>query len=258
LIIFQSEDQAWSHHRRHTAPPFNEKSNVLVWQEAIRLSTEMIEHWRHQYSQTSSPTEFIVANTRADILKLTLYVLCSAGFGVKLPFQNAVEATTTDTKTLFRDAKVAPSGYQFTFRSVMEYLNTNLFGVFFANGIIPKWIPRSMLPFWKTDFDAYDDLVKYFRALISSAETSKSSIPNLLQEMVRSQTHSDQAQECGLSDLEIQGNMFIFVIAGHETTATALRFALVLLAIDQETQNRMSKEIIEALHSQPVDPAKWD
>jgi cytochrome P450 len=53
--------------------------------------------------------------------------------------------------------------------------------------------------------------------------------------MLRSQ-YNDKGQERGLSDREIQGNMFIFVIAGHETTATALRFALVLLAIDPETQ----------------------
>lgn len=58
------------------------------------------------------------------------------------------------------------------------------------------------------------------------------------------------------SDWEIQGNMFIFVIAGRETTATALRFALVLLAVDQETQNWVSKDILEATRSEPIEPAK--
>ncbi|KAJ5625301.1 cytochrome P450 [Penicillium lagena] len=181
-----------------------------------------------------------------------------AGFGVKLPFQNVVDATMTSSKALFRDTQLPPHGYQFTFRSVMEYLNKNLMSVFFANWIIPQWIPRGMLPFWKRDFYAYDDLVKYFRALISSTDTSQSSPPNLLEEMVRSQLDNDKGQERGLSDWELQGNMFVFIIAGHETTATALRFALVLLAIDQEIQNWMSKDILEVIRSEPVEPAKWD
>lgn len=127
-------------------------------------------------------------------------MLCSAGFGVKLPFQNAVEATMADTEALFRDVELPPPGYQFTFRSVMEYLNMNLTGVFFCeqDHFTCGMIPRGMLPFWKTDFYAYDDLIKYFRALISSADTSEPPTPNLLEEMVSSQLDNDKGQLCGI------------------------------------------------------------
>lgn len=232
----------------------------MVWQEAIRLTTEMMEHWAEEYSQDTSQSEFNVPCAREDILKLALNIICSAGFGVKLPFKAALEATTRDTQQLFRDAITPPPGYHFTFRSVMEYLNQNITTVFLANTILPRWIPRVLVPFLRNSFKAYDDLEKYFRALIASVEMEKSSAHNLLGELVRARNHGadSSTHDRGLADAEIQGNMFIFMIAGHETTATTLRFTLVLLALHQDIQNWLVEGIREATSDVPANPAEWD
>lgn len=227
----------------------------------------MLEHWKEEYSRDISHSDFIVDNAREDILKLTLNIICSAGFGVTLPFKGALEASTKDTQQLFRDAIAPPPGYHFTFRSVMEYLNQNITTVFLANAILPRWVPRVLVPFLQSGFDAYDDLEKYFQALIASAEWQKSSAHNLLGELVRARSSSgthtvaadiSSTNDRGLSDSEIQGNMFIFMIAGHETTATTLRFTLVILALHQDVQDWLVDGIHDATRDAPNSPEEWD
>ncbi|RLM01705.1 hypothetical protein CFD26_109033 [Aspergillus turcosus] len=52
--------------------------------------------------------------------------------------------------------------------------------------------------------------------------------------------------------------MHIFTIAGHETTATTLRFTLLLLALHQDVRDWLYEGILEAIHGEPEDVAQWD
>lgn len=59
-----------------------------------------------------------------------------------------------------------------------------------------------------------------------------------------------------LSDSEILGNAFIFILAGHETTANAMHFALVLLALNPQSQRRLQQAISDIVGDRPV--SQWD
>jgi len=50
-----------------------------------------------------------------------------------------------------------------------------------------------------------------------------------------------------LSENELYGNLFIFILAGHETTSTTLTFSLLLLAIYPEIQEKLYKEVNKAI-----------
>uniref|UniRef100_A0A7S0MGA5 Cytochrome P450 n=1 Tax=Cryptomonas curvata TaxID=233186 RepID=A0A7S0MGA5_9CRYP len=52
---------------------------------------------------------------------------------------------------------------------------------------------------------------------------------------------------CGMSDEEVQDNCLTFLLAGHETTATAMAWALVLLSRHPEARARVLEEIRSAL-----------
>eukprot|EP01080_Neovahlkampfia_damariscottae_P008182 gene8182-10_t len=56
-----------------------------------------------------------------------------------------------------------------------------------------------------------------------------------------------------LSLEELEANSFAFFIAGHETTANALSFAIQLLAKDQKVQEKARKEITEVLGNKECD-----
>lgn len=222
----------------------------------------MADYWDAMYSDPSnSVSSFVVPDAREDILKLSLNIICGAGFGVRLPFKPALKATADDAGDLFKDAATPSPGYHFTFRGVMEYMNRSMMSVFVANGILPKWIPRFTLPFLKKDFAAHKDLGNYLHALVKDAEKSESETHNLLGRLVRSRREEEEIttkRNPGLSDAEILGNVFIFSIAGHETTATTLRFALALLAIHSDVQEKLYNELQTILRDEPADPAEWD
>lgn len=63
---------------------------------------------------------------------------------------------------------------------------------------------------------------------------------DLLGSIVRGSTGSKSAT---LSEEEMIGNIFVFVLAGHETTATTLQTALILLACFREVQQEVQGEI---------------
>ncbi|OJJ34477.1 hypothetical protein ASPWEDRAFT_60847 [Aspergillus wentii DTO 134E9] len=253
--VLTCEDTKWSHHRRHTAPSFNEKNNALVWQETIRQTTEMIEYW----VETNPAEQFTVENVKIDILKLTLNVICGAGFGVQMPFKPVSQTPVDDgERSIFRDSSTPPSGFKYTFRSVMGYMSENLFSVVGANMLAPKWIPRFLMPFFNNDFAAHRDLGVYLQRLMTTAKQKPDTgVANLLQGMVSSKAEgsSSSAKGGSLSDLEILGNMHVLTVAGHETTATTMRFALVLLALHQDVQDWVYRSVKEVVGESP---AEWD
>ena len=54
----------------------------------------------------------------------------------------------------------------------------------------------------------------------------------------------------GLSDDDVRDEVIIFLIAGHETTGSALAFTLYLIGRDQEVQERVRAEALEAASGQ--------
>ncbi|KAL3457039.1 cytochrome P450 [Aspergillus heterothallicus] len=249
--VFTSEGPQWAYHHRYTAPAFNDKNNALVWEGTISQVQEMVEYWRERYScHGQDGPEFVVPDVREDILKLSLNVISDAAFGVRLPFKPSSGVVQDNSDDLFKDSDVPPASYRFTFRGVMEYMNRSMLSVFVANGILPKWVPRTIVPFFKKDFAAHEDLEHYLRALIKKAESSEDDTHNLLERLVRSRREGQEVtskRDPGLSDAEVLGNVYIFSIAGHETTATTLRFALALLAVDESIQDVLYREIVDFL-----------
>ena len=72
-----------------------------------------------------------------------------------------------------------------------------------------------------------------------------------------SSTNTTKDPSSLLSDSSIIGNAFIMIVAGHETTANTLHFALLELANNPATQRRLQKDI-DALFGRHTDPSTWD
>lgn len=220
----------------------------------------MIEQWAEAspLDSTRGPG-FTAECTRDDIHKLTLNVLSGAGFGVKAPFK-PLPQDSLKNEDIFRDSPTPPAGFDFTFGAVVAYMNVNIPTMALANNMLPKWIPRVLVPFFKKDFAAHRDLDKYLQRLITTTESRLSgqeNPSNLIEGMLISRKPGD-SKDSGLSDREIISNMHLFTIAGHETTATTLRFAFVLLALHQNVQDWVYNGISEAVKDEPPSIGDWN
>ena len=231
----------------------------------------MIEHWRDRTSPADASTGAMVVRTsREDILKFTLNIFSSAGFGVHMPFKPVPQEAATAPDDIFKDTVTPAPGFEFTFRAVVAYMNTHLKAVVAANMVLPAWMPRALMPFFRCEFAAYRDLRAYLHKLVergqaARAEGNGEGKSDLLQGMLAARDYARNAgppetgsKDVGLSDSEVVGNAFIFIVAGHETVATTLRYALVLLALNQDAQDWLYKGIVEATQDASSDPASWD
>ena len=59
-----------------------------------------------------------------------------------------------------------------------------------------------------------------------------------------------------MSDREILGNAFVFILAGHETTANSIHFSLVLLAMNIAAQRRLQRDLDDIFQGKPAN--EWD
>ena len=218
-----------------------------------------------------SSDDFKVSGSREDILKLTLQVISSAGFGVSLPFMPSTitesSYSKSDIKSIYEDGPVPPPGFSFTFRSVSAYMQEHLNTIIFSLQLFPSWVPRWTVPLFKNELAAFDDMGKYMRTLalvakadldISSEDKSSNNLARLMAKANVPKEKTTQSKSPQLTDEELVGNLHIFTVAGHETTATTTRFALVLLALHPEKQRWLRLGIRDALQGQSDDPQKWD
>ena len=74
--------------------------------------------------------------------------------------------------------------------------------------------------------------------------------PNLISALIRANDEAkkdDSKSRARLSDEEVRGNIFVFIVGGLETTAVTLGYALALLALSPEVQDWIIEELDEVL-----------
>ncbi|KAL2408265.1 Cytochrome P450 monooxygenase ORF6 [Exophiala dermatitidis] len=229
--------KVWDRHRKITVPPFNEQNSALVWREAGEQADQMLAIWRSKAEVTS---------TQSDVHAVALNVLCGAGFGVHSSF--------VDTR-LPPDHSLSAEEY-LGYRESLRVLLANIvplvvLGLLKKVGV-PNWIWFGNM---RKVAVAYDEFKGYMSELITRERTAIEqgdfSRHNLMSELVRAQEQSKQAAggdketatTVGLSEDEVYGNLFIYNLAGHDTTAGALHFAITLLAVYPEWQTWIAEEI---------------
>ena len=81
---------------------------------------------------------------------------------------------------------------------------------------------------------------------------------DLLSALVRASIPTPDSKLAGptLTDVDILGNAFIFILAGHETTANTIHFALVYLALHPRVQRRLQADLDAIFGGRP--PSEWD
>lgn len=213
--VISSEGNAWRHHRKLTRPAFSEKNNQLVWKESLELSKVMIS--RLQGLSTGSST---VVNVGEDIMRLSLDVLGRAGLG-------GTSASFTYV-----------SGHIVSIMALM---------------MLPKWIiHRVPAMVVRKSIKAYEDWKSQMQAMIRTrrsailAGSHESFGTDLIDQLVKGQSIRSgvhMSPSISLSDSEVLGNLFVFMVAGHETSANTIHFTLILLALHPNTQKKVHKEL---------------
>jgi cytochrome P450 len=228
------EGETWQRHRKITTPPFNERNSSLVWTESVRQAREMLQGWLSKgYDRTTGTVE--------DTSLLALHVLTGAGFGISYPFDS--------------ELKTPAAGHSMSYRDALQTVISHVFvTVMIGSAKVPSWLlPKSVavVGVAMTEFKQYMvEMVTKEKAAHARGDAAGA---NLMSSLVHASEEAERAggkgvqSKGGLTDDEIYGNLFIYNIAGHETTANILAYAVAFLACYPQWQEWLGEEIDRVL-----------
>ena len=174
-----------------------------------------------------------ITSLEDDVHTVALHVLTRVGFGVENDFVEGVSRANPGYKLPFRDA------LQLILRRTLLILiigRKNL-----LSPMMPAYIQK--LGTAVEEYDRYvRDLLRDQQKAIAQGKEPQNNLLNLLLRASDNEKASGHASQT-LSDEEIRGNTFIFNIAGHDTTANTLAFAIAMLAGHPKVQDWLSEEI---------------
>lgn len=249
--LVSSEGAMWRHHRKITSPPFTERNNVMVWQESLHQAQSMMTGWVGKNDRTGS-----IWTVATEAMRLSLHVISRAGFGVSLKWPHE------------EDAAPIPKGHTMSYKAAIETLLENILVIM----LTPSWmLTRSPLKIHKKANEAYREWGQYMREMyhdkreeIRSGESREGL--DLMGALIKgagmtAETLNSSDPEKGpskqlLTDEEILGNAFVFILAGHETAANTIHFSILFLAMRMASQKNLQKDLDAIFGDRPV--SEWD
>jgi cytochrome P450 len=233
------DGEEWARHRRLTAPCFNENVSAVVWEESRRQAKAMLRYY------TDTAQNGTVNSLLDDTRTIALNILSHVGFGVANDWVAEGAASPTGVAKLEK-------GYHMSFRDALHRSLGNMIAV----TIFGRKLIQSKMAAYLGYQDlgcAFEDTGRYIasfldrerdRLAISSANEAR---PNLTSALLRASEEAKKEEggktRMSMTDTEIVGNLFIFSVAGHDTTANTLMYAICLLAIFPKWQDWVREEL---------------
>jgi len=232
--IVSANDGVWKKHRVVADPAFAENHMNYLVQESAKSAILLIKRMESSRINTK-----LVIDSVAEMQDVTLDIIGKVAFGYDLGIFNPKKA-------------VAP--HSITFEEALK-LTTTL-GLL-VGGLLPLWSRR----FFPETTIALKETEKYMMELIKFRldhlnDTNKHDLLSLLVS-----SNAEQIKETSLTDQELVSDVFVFLIAGHETSATTLSWMLYELALNKRVQDKMykeAKEILSNLKPDELDVTTYD
>lgn len=219
----------------------------------------MLTGWLGKDGDDSGPVSDVAAQT----MRLSLHVISRAGFGVRMlwPHEEVNQK--------------APEGHTMTYKDALSSLLENIITVM----LTPKWmLPRSPFKFHK---EANESFVEWGRYMNEMYQAKKAEVvrgesregmdlmgalvkgAGITNQSVDSNGHVDPEKAGSsskqlLTDEEILGNAFVFILAGHETAANTIHFSLLFLAMNWSSQQRLQSDLDEIFGDRPISEWSYD
>lgn len=198
--------------RRLAQPAFHRRALVGYAEQMLRAAAEMHRDW----------ADGAVIDVHAAMQKVTLEIAAATFFG--------------------RDARVDPA-------VIREVLDGLLWGFKLALMPFGGVLGKLPLPQNRRARRAFDALDRTIREIIAKARAGTDERTDLLSLLVGAR--DEEGGYRPLDDGEIRDECYVILMAGHETTATGLTWALHHLAREPAAQERLEREVDDVLGGRP-------
>ncbi|KAI3338270.1 cytochrome P450 [Ustulina deusta] len=226
--IGSTEGDLWKIHSRIASPSFDEYTQKLVWTETQRHTSLLMSSW-------SASRGFAFEK---GVYTLTMDVMGAVSFGQQSEENNCEE-------------ELLPKGHKLPLLGALRGVIMHLPHIL----LVPKTLLRYS---WLGVYTAYVELEQYMDELLvqGTKDLSKGSVgsrskENLLKAILRSSKENEEklsgamGAKVSLTNEEIKGNLFIFLLAGYDTTANTIIYACIILALYPDIQGKVLNEVRE-------------
>ncbi|KAL8857109.1 MAG: hypothetical protein Q9178_006285 [Gyalolechia marmorata] len=269
--VVSTEGNLWRHHRKTVSPPFNEKNNRMVWDESLRQAQSMVTGWMAHQTESSATIDRVAE----DCMKLSLHVISCAGFGVNLDWPDPEDReekalanghASPNTKKETKASEMSGE-HKMSYVDALQSLLHNMIWIFVFPMVLLKWLPFSGT---KRSYTSFIEWGKHLRALfdkkkddiaVGKAQEGMDLMgflckgAGMTSDSARMAAEKSQSKPL-LSDTEIMGNAFVFLLAGHETAANSIHFSCLYLALHPSSQRRLHHSLDRIFGSRPI--SEWD
>ncbi|KAI9345054.1 cytochrome P450 [Pilaira anomala] len=224
--IVMLNGQHWKDQRKVANPAFRRSMPVKLFGD---LTVEMFK-----VMEASSE----VVNVSDLMERWTLEAIGRAGFGFKF---NAISDNGNE--------------WVKTYNSINDGIRDPLFFLFPSLDTTFLWIfpeRKRVHREWDKFSNMLSTIIQHKKEMIKNGiknDALEDNERDLLSLMIESGNEDNSA----LSDEELMSNLCIFFLAGHDTTANALSFAIHYLAENQDVQEKARQEAISILGDEPCD-----
>ncbi|MBM0276001.1 cytochrome P450 [Micromonospora tarensis] len=203
--LLTTDGDYWRGHRRAVQPVFARKALAAIVPNVIEATSQMLDRWETS-ARAGKPVDLVT-----EMLELTLVTLSRSLFGYDVSSQASLLKSVVDSSIEI----MFPHGY------VAEML--------------PGWLPTARNRRIAANRKVLDRVIDAIRA--NHARTGDGPLVALME--------GARHQDTGVawSDEEIRDELLTIYLAGHETTATALSWALLSAANHRWAQEEMEAEI---------------
>ncbi len=219
--LFTSEGPDWRWQRRSVAPVFAQRNVVAL----APVMTATAERAAQRLHEAGSHAEMV-----GEMLTATFDVICEVALSGREHFDSAVYAAA-----ILRYFETAGKA------SLLDFLR------------VPSWIPRPGELLGLGAVRTMHDMVA--RAIDARRKQSSGKADDLLDFMLNAK---DPETGRTMSPQDLLHNMQFFIVAGHETTALALSWALQLLALSPDWQEQAHREARAVLGKQAAQADQLD
>lgn len=223
--VLITEGEEWRRQRRTMNPHFKRATLNSFTSMIVETTAEMLQRWQAHADSGHA------VNMVTEMSKLTLSVVCKALFQVDISAE-ATELGDALTTVLNHGS-----------RRMESFLGGFL-------GILDK-LPTEENRHYNA---ALKELDAAIYSMIEDRRQGKNQ-GDLLSSLVFAR---DEESGTGMDDKELRDQIITLFIAGHETTANALSWALYLLSMHPESERRLYSEISEVLGDRAPTEADLD
>ncbi|KAF9049306.1 cytochrome P450 [Hymenopellis radicata] len=221
--ILAAEGLLWKRYKKICAPAFSERNMKMVWDESLRTMNEFFDHiWSDDKDDGIS-----VDNFRQQALQVTIRVIASAGFGMRLSWS---------------DHSSVPAGHRLTMEETFEIVARDSF----YKMIFPDWLGIVIPPLKRANL-AFNELRTYLEEIIQKRRSDRSAndANDLFSNLLEANMCEVENDGTGrLDDSELISNVYVFLLAGHETSSNSFAFAMALLALYPDEQEKLYRDIL--------------